>query len=572
MKRNRRCVSKVFVLVFMLSAMFFATSCATTGGAKAKAYSYFSDENAKARLKPEYKINFRCKKQVKQIAFSKDGKTLLLPPYQEVEKVFGYSEREIACLNDDTGNPLWYRMNAIIDGSKFGAHPVKVWNNKVLSILYLADFINTYKAKCPAMINMDNAPEWFKKVLEERKGVVTLIKAAYISPAQLFTEANGKMRLSPNYKIDFTIQKKARQIAFSKDGKNLIIPSYKKAEKVFNYNRDQIKILTTGHGDLLWYRLEKIIDDTKTGIIPFTAASMYHWDGCVLYSLYLADFINTYQAKCPQMINMTNAPKWFKNLCADRKGKSGFIRSKDQMDIQSLEVKITPKNKSILISWSASNLLSKVVIDYSKEETRDVKKTKTLKNIKENYILLDGLENYKAYEGFVKFFDKNGKEAKSERLYTTTRTGDNNIDYVKTPADFKEVNGDKFLPAKYRLSVPWKFGTKMRFSKNGKSVLFIGKVQKAEKIFKFTHEELKYDDFPIWGRLSHVIDGNVYANSAVNNRGGNVYWILCLVDLFNVYRAKCPELVDLSNAPKWFTELMAERKKSGKSLAKRKYR
>ncbi len=421
MKRNRRCVSKVFVSVFMLSAIFFVTSCATTGGA-----SYFSEKNAKKRLKSEYKIEFTNAELATQIRFSKDGKMLLIPPYQEMEKVFGYDSREMESLNSDTGDAFWVRLN-------------------------------------------------------------------------------------------------------------------------------------------------KIIDREKMNMYAFQAARMYNWNGCVLYALYVADFINTYQAKCPKMINMETAPEWFKQLLAERRANPSFAMNEEQLEISALRVNVTAKNRSAQISWTTSDLIKGVQIEYfnfNKEDGYKNRISKVIKNKKQTSLVLKNLENYTVYQISFKFFDKDGEPVRGDHFKVTPCTGNKAKDYIKSSADFTDKNAYKFLTPEYKLALPWRFAKKISFSEDGKYIFFPRKWQKSEAVFNYTKEAMKYDDFAQWGRLNGVIEGNVFANFSANEYSGNVRWLLSLVDFMNLYEEKCPSLIDLRNAPKWFKDLMAERKKSGKSFVK----
>ncbi|MGI5111238.1 hypothetical protein H0R90_04340 [Treponema putidum] len=172
MKKYFFCLAAFTIIV---STLF--TGCETLESGKGEKQPYFSEKNEQKFLKPDQKIRFTIEGLSKKIQFTKDGKRLMLPvSYQEAEKVFGFDEKEIEVLNDtSTGNPLWYRMNKVLNANK----KQKPWdvasaNNgtgNVLYILYLADFINVYEDKAPSMVDITNAPDWFKEVLAYRKTV-----------------------------------------------------------------------------------------------------------------------------------------------------------------------------------------------------------------------------------------------------------------------------------------------------------------------------------------------------------------------------------------------------------------
>ncbi len=389
-----------------------------------------------------------------------------------------------------------------------------------------------------------------------------------------FKEENAKEELKEEYRVNFETDKSKTQICFSEDGKTLLIPPYQDAEKIFAYNEDDITYLNSDSGDALWIRINMFINSSKMDMYPLQALRMYKAKGCVLYVLYLVDFINVYQKKCPEVVNMKNAPTWFKQLLAERRANPSFAKTDAQIAISNLTVKAKARNRKITVSWDESTYLGSVSIEYASIEDSDNKTKKDITDMTKKEFIIDNLENYKAYEIMIGLLDKNNVKAKSKRFVVTPCTGNENEDYAQGPSDFTEENGDKFIKPEYKIKISWRLTKKQIIfsTKKGNSILFPMHLQEAEKVFNYSKKEIAYTDFPNWGRLSHVLKKGFSANSSVNEYGGNVRWILGLADFFNVYQAKCTDLVDLSNAPKWFTDLMAKRKADGKSLAKAEYK
>lgn len=162
------------VFTIIITTLF--TGCETIENGKGEKQPYFSEKNEQKFLRPEQKIRFTTEGLSEKIQFTKDGKRLMLPvSYQEAEQIFGFDEKEIEWLNSNSGNKLWYRMNKVLNANKkqkpWDAAETNDWGGNVLYILYLADFINVYEDKAPSMVDMTNAPNWFKEVLAYRKTV-----------------------------------------------------------------------------------------------------------------------------------------------------------------------------------------------------------------------------------------------------------------------------------------------------------------------------------------------------------------------------------------------------------------
>ncbi|WP_253694836.1 MULTISPECIES: hypothetical protein [unclassified Treponema] len=411
------------LVVFTIIVSTLFTGCETVGSGKGGKQPYFSEKNEQKPLKPNQKIGFTTEGLSEKIQFTKDGKRLMLPfAYQEAEKVFGFDKEEIEGLNSNSGNKFWYRMNKVLNTNEkqfaSGAFNANNGMGNVLYILYLADFINMYEAKISSMVDMTNAPDWFKEVLEYRKTVpnygktdldlelgkfiftanpgdksvrlswinipaikkivikkgigdegfeilktfedgsteftvknlenlkqhsfgiegfdekderilrkwivVTVgsnIPENYADKPSAFINKKADLLLNSKYKIGYrTDSKKINKIYFyNKDNEcNIIFPSYQDSEDLFKYtDREKTNFKKKQSTQWVWLRLNKILNYGKN--YPYSSAEINDWGGNVLWLLYCADFLNIYQKKLPNMVDLSNAPDWFKALMEQRK-------------------------------------------------------------------------------------------------------------------------------------------------------------------------------------------------------------------------------------------------------------
>ncbi len=417
--------------------------------------------------------------------------------------------------------------------------------------------------------------------------VASILMASCDNPAEMpkelksyFNEENAKQELKEEYRVNFQIDKSKTQISFSEDGKNLLIPPYQEAEKVFSYSKDEIKTLNSKSGDALWIRINTIINKEKLKLYPFQAAKMHDWNGCVLYVLYLADFINVYQTKCPEMINMDTAPEWFKQLLAERKANPSFAKSNEQLAIDALTTNVVNKNESATVEWQNSDLVKSIVIILYDDENDNLIEKQIIKDKNQSSLDFKNLKNLYSYWISIQFMDENGEPfyrngRPKEWVQITPRSGDDKKDFVQSIKEFTEENSSKLLTSKYMLATSWKDSDKFKFSEDGKNIL-MPEYKAVESKLGYSNEQIdRIKENKMWGRLNSILNDkrpmaywNVGAKIGNEEVNGNIRWVLCLVDFLNLYQTKCPDIVDLSKAPKWFTDLMARRKAEGKSLVK----
>ncbi len=137
----------------------------------------FTEENANKLLKNDHYIDFYMTSTLKKIYFDKDknGNTIIiLPSYQSEESVFNYSSEEREWIEDtDTGDPFWTRTDKVLDYKGnldiLDCWTINDYGTNVRYLLYLADFVNIYKEKITDMVDITNAPDWFKTLMETRK-------------------------------------------------------------------------------------------------------------------------------------------------------------------------------------------------------------------------------------------------------------------------------------------------------------------------------------------------------------------------------------------------------------------
>lgn len=390
-----------------------------------------------------------------------------------------------------------------------------------------------------------------------------------------FSEKNEQKFLKPDQKIRFTTEGLSEKIQFTKDGKRLMLPvSYQEAEKVFGFDEKEIEWLNSNSGDKLWTRMNKVLNTNKKQW-PLQAAETNDWGGNVLYILYLADFINVYEDKAPSMVDITNAPDWFKEVLAYRKTVPNYGKTERDFSINTLNAKIKAGNKEVVVSWTTNKYLKGVIIEWYHDEYMNRKKI-TITDGSTKYVFKD-LQNLRPYKFKVSFADNSGEIIKETYwLRATPRSGDKNKDYIKGTSDFVNAKYELLLTEDYHISC-YDWGrdvNKIAFSKDGKMILVPNKFLKAENIFDYTKEEMGYKDI-FWTRMEKVLkteDKQKSFFASIAGENGNVLWLLYCADFLNIYQKKLPGMVDLSNAPDWFKTLMAQRKNSPDSYVKDEYK
>lgn len=390
-----------------------------------------------------------------------------------------------------------------------------------------------------------------------------------------FSEKNEQKLLKSNQKIRFTTEGLSEKIQFTKDGKRLMLPfSYQEAEKVFGFDEEEIELLNSDSGNQLWTRMSKVLNTNKKQR-PWQAAEVNDWGGNVLYILYLADFINVYEAKIPSMVDMKNAPDWFKEVLSYRKTVPNYGKSAEDLLNAALNAKVEAGNKEVVVSWTTNKYLKGVIIEWYHDRYQDRQKI-IITDGSTKYVFKD-LKNLKPYRFRISFADNSGEIVKdSYWVNATPRSGDKNKDYIKGPSDFVNEKYELLLTENYNISC-YDWGrdvNKLSFSEDGKMILVPNKFLKGENTFKYTTEEMGYKDI-FWTRIEKVLktedkQKSFFASTAGEN--GNVLWLLYCADFLSIYQKKLPDMVDLSNAPDWFKTLMEQRKDSPDSYVKDEYK
>ncbi len=389
-----------------------------------------------------------------------------------------------------------------------------------------------------------------------------------------FSEKNEQKFLRPERQIGFTTEGLSEKIQFTKNGKRLMLPvSYQEAEKVFDFDEKEIEGLNSNSGNKLWYRMNKVLNANKKQW-PLQAAETNDWGGNVLYILYLADFINVYEDKAPSMVDMTNAPDWFKEVLAYRKTVPNYGKTERELSLASLNATIKAGNKEIVVSWTTNKYLKGVIIEWYHDEYMNRQKI-TITDGSTKYVFKD-LQNLKPYRFKVSFADNSGEVIKKYWFDATPRSGDKNKDYIKGTFDFVNSKYELLLTEDYHISC-YDWGSdvnKIAFSKDGKMILVPNKFLKTENIFDYTKEEMGYKDI-FWTRMEKVLktkDKQKSFFASIAGENGNVLWLLYCADFLNIYQKKLPGMVDLSNASDWFKTLMEQRKNSPDSYVKDEYK
>ena len=156
--------------------------------------------------------------------------------------------------------------------------------------------------------------------------------------AEELNEEKEQEILPEQYRIGFKVNKNSTKIAFSEDKKKIIIPGYQELERIFKYSDDEITILNSDSGDSFFIRMDKVLN-TKNKQAPWQGYLSNGYKSNVLYILYLADFVGLYQKKVPSMVDLTNAPDWFKELTAYRALTSSYAKTDEDLEIGSLNPK-----------------------------------------------------------------------------------------------------------------------------------------------------------------------------------------------------------------------------------------
>ena len=137
---------------------------------------------------------------------------------------------------------------------------------------------------------------------------------------------------------------------------------------------------------------------------PFQAAKTNDWGGNVLYILYLADFINVYEDKAPSMVDMTNAPNWFKEVLAYRKTVPNYGKSDLDFELDKFIFTAKPGDKSVCLSWVNIPSVKKFIIKKGiGDEGFEILKTvedgsteftvKNLENLKQHSFGIEGFND-----------------------------------------------------------------------------------------------------------------------------------------------------------------------------------
>ena len=195
--------------------------------------------------------------------------------------------------------------------------------------------------------------------------------------------------------------------------------------------------------------------------------------------------------------------------------------------------------------------------------------------------MINGLDNLKVYRFRITFFNIKGVKIKNVNSLSVTPGSQDQANYAATTSDFVNEKADLLLKKEYKMD-PWfkKNNLKFLFKAAGNDIsdgnnLEFPSYTEAENIFNFTEEEKKLGFGLLDARIEKVLNCGQFVPSdcaELNDWGGNVRWLLYLADFLNVYQAKLPDMVDLSNAPAWFKTLMAQRKNLPDSYVKDEYK
>ncbi|UTC62443.1 fibronectin type III domain-containing protein [Treponema sp. OMZ 787] len=385
-----------------------------------------------------------------------------------------------------------------------------------------------------------------------------------------FVNDKAHLLLKPEFKIDKFMHYPKEKFSFSKSNNdfNFEVPKYFSGEDELGYTDWDKERLKKDKYQLIWRRMAHVL---KYGDhYPSQSAYANNGGGNVRWLLYLADFLNLYKQKFPGMVDLKNAPEWFIQLMNSRKPEDSFAKTDEELQIASLNAKAEPGNKKAVISWTKPPAVKKVEISWWPSEENTVKTFEGETTVFE----VAGLENYKNYYFTIKFVDNTNKLIKEVQVSATPRTGNDEEDFAQDPKHFVNDQAHRLLKPEYRLDIDLnRSQSKFYFSiyENGINFVFPG-YSDTEDILGYTpndkEEFEKNKSRLIWLRLQKILKSDNYHPSnysSVNNRGGNVRWLLYLADFLNLYKDKLPGMVDLDNAPEWFIQLMNNRKGSNDS-------
>lgn len=150
--------------------------------------------------------------------------------------------------------------------------------------------------------------------------------------ANLFSESTEDNEIPEKNSIICEDDNSVAKISFSSDGKKILFPGYKDAEKELGY-------APSIQNKMRWYKRFFHVLDVKwdKGKTFWVIQPETNKKGKILWLLYLADFFNVYQEKAPAILDMANAPKWFTELMKHRKTLSKKYRKSDyDLDVKKL--------------------------------------------------------------------------------------------------------------------------------------------------------------------------------------------------------------------------------------------
>lgn len=647
---------------------------------KPKIAEELNEEKEQEILPEQYRIGFKVNKNSTKIAFSEDKKKIIIPGYQELERIFKYSDDEITILNSDSGDSFFIRMDKVLNTKNkqapWQAYLSNGYKSNVLYILYLADFVGLYQKKVPSMVDLTNAPDWFKELTAYRAltssyaktdedleigslnpkaepgneqvaiswNKISIVKKVVISwwigeekKTETITDdrtsfvitglenyieryfyitflgANDKelkketisatprtgnnsldfaqgfddfvnekanLLLKPEHGIYINTDSASTKFYFKKTNRlYIVVPNYQGNENVFNYTEEEKEAFKSNNTwNWLWNRMYKLIN--LEGRDPWENFNVNNRGSNVRWLLHIADLLNLYQAKLPDMIDLTNAPAWFKTLMETRKTGENFAKTDAEIEFDNSKVNIEAGNNQALIKWSQYPFVKKVLI---KQWNKGTKKWEEIAAVSDgsSEFMINGLDNLKVYRFRITFFNIKGVKIKNVNSLSVTPGSQDQANYAATTSDFVNEKADLLLKKEYKMD-PWfkKNNLKFLFKAAGNDIsdgnnLEFPSYTEAENIFNFTEEEKKLGFGLLDARIEKVLNCGQFVPSdcaELNDWGGNVRWLLYLADFLNVYQAKLPDMVDLSNAPAWFKTLMAQRKNLPDSYVKDEYK
>ncbi len=140
---------------------------------------------------------------------------------------------------------------------------------------------------------------------------------------------------------------------------------------------------------------------------------------------------------------------------------------------------------------------------------------------------------------------------------------------------FSEYTENNEIPEENRIICKDDYSLdKITFSSDGKTISF-PKYKDVESVIGYSPE---IQNNMRWFRRFYAVlnvnwaegkdIGDVQPNGSQN---GKITWLLYVADFLNLYQEKVPSMLDMTNAPKWLTDLMEHRKTLSKTYAKSDY-